>query len=233
MLFSKHPLYKNPKAEVVPIKSYNLIDHEEVFSGYNLRPKDNVYFSSENDELVGSRNIIGPILDNPDYYFFDYQHVTEYKDVLIFALACQPCNKKFFNKSSYRVRNVLIDRTFNLLIIFDDINEITKYLSGNKYEYKFGMVLNPYVNISLCQTRRIKNVNFPINKEKAEKSNMYECNLFENDQNDCFKNGTKTHFDNNIKVNNIYKFSSSHSNKMKIFKETIEHVVGYRIIHNK
>ena len=39
------------------------------------------------------------------------------------------------------------------------------------------------------------------------------------------------HISVDIKITRLYKFASAHENKMRIFKQTIEEVVGFRIMY--
>lgn len=226
--WKKDPLYKNPNAKIVNVTNSSIIDFNNKFSGMNFRPKQSINYDLENEKLVGSKDILRIKTNISPSYFNDNEVVIEYKDVVIFNLACQSYTKNYI-KPEYRVKNVLIDKTYNLLIIFDDIDEMFKYISGHDFKYSYGIFLNSYINLSLCKKKKINKINFEINKKN---SYLFEIKLIENDNKELTKFNINNHFNNFIKIKKLFRFSSVYPNKIKLFKETIEKIVGFKIIYD-
>lgn len=230
LCWKKDSLYRNPKASVINVTNYSLIDFNNPFTGTNFRPYNPINYCLETESLVGSKNIIDNKTIISSKHYWDLEEVLEYRDVVIFKLACQEYSKRIYDKNEYRFKSVLIDKTYNFLIIFDSVDDMFNYISGIEFNYCYGISLNSYINLTLCKPRCIKNIKFPINKNN--KSKLYECTLIENDHNELIKYNVHNHFNNFIKINKLYKFSSVYSSKMKLFKETIEKIVGFKIIYD-
>ena len=227
----KDKLYKNPKVDIIPVSKISLIDYNNPFTGINFRPLDPINYCLETESLIGSKDILTNKTNKETRHFFDSEEVLEYKDVVLFRLACQKYGRVNYRNHEYRIKNALIDKTYNLLIVFDTIDDMYSYISGRNFNYCYGICLNSYINLTLCKPRFIKDIKFEVNKNK--KSLMYECTLIKNDETELVNKNIDNHFNNFIKINKLFKFSSVHPDKMKLFKETIEKIVGFKIVYDK
>lgn len=220
LCWNKNTLYKNPKVNIISISNHNFIDFNNPFMGINFRPYNKINCCLKTKKIVDSKDILINKTNKKSTYNYDFEEVIEYRDVVIFKLVCQQ-----YKNSLQTVKNVIIDKIYNLLIVFDTVDDMFNYISGNEYNYCYGISLNSYINLTICKPHCIK---FAINN----KPKLYVCTLIENDHNELIKNNSSNHFNNFIKINKLYRFSSVHQNKLKMFKETVEKIVGFKIIYD-
>ena len=206
------------RANVIKVEQFNPIDTEETFTGFNSRNKVKLRLDTD-------KKLIGIELNKHKKNSFD--SIIEYNDVIFTYLKYKKINKYFPNIVSPKNRYILIDKTFNLLVIFKKYKDMLNYISGNKYNYVFGTTLDVFKNSSLLFPK------FKTSLISRKKGKTYEYfhYLISNNYNDNFKYQSR-HFDPKLKVNRICKFASSNIIQLKILKETIEHTVGHRIIYN-
>ena len=97
--WKKDPLYKNPNAKIVNVTNFSIIDFNNKFSGINFRSYNPVNYCLETESLVGSKNIINNKTTIASKHYWDLEEVLEYRDVVIFKLACQEYSKGIYNKN--------------------------------------------------------------------------------------------------------------------------------------
>ena len=177
--------------------------------------------------------------------------MVKFNDVVIFSLACAPCNEPNRGKTPFIIRWVLIDKTHCLLLIFEQYNDLANYVRGDNYKYFERIYLSEFYNIGYRSVKRGKNethINIkkkhrivnPINGciETYNPLELHQMKLFCNKHHDVYEYNKERklsdlveNFDQNIKIARIYKFASAHENKMRLFKETVEEVVGFKIMY--
>lgn len=239
--------------EVVKYNPYGTFDPNNYVTGPLIkRNKMILSFNPVTKEINGSVNI----LENPEHktscLYYDDEAVYEFKDYYFLNLACQSCNEPFYYKSKMKVHSVVIDRVNHMLYVLKDQNELYNFLSGKYFQKIYSKRLNSFTNISLPTIKKGRNEtyrnttikrNLVYNEAKGryepeDPLHLFQVKLIYNRRSDIFKyNNSQTltrttkKFTPDVAVYSCYKFSSAHETKIRLFKDIIEEVTGYKILY--
>jgi len=250
LLKKKCPLYKNQNISVIRLVNSQEIDiytppkSKKICNKENFIFKHAGYFLICDDLLTNKTNRIGCL-------FYDDEYVIQKGDVVFFSLACTECKERKKATSKIKIRWVLIDKLYKMLFIFDNYYDLVNYIKEDNYKYYDKIYLSPFVNIGFKKTKLGKSETY-INKKKSQETinpitgRIEKYNPLELTQYKLFYNAPKDvdeynkkdnlsehayHFNVNIKITKLFKFSSAHENKMQLFKNIIEDVVGFKILY--
>ena len=254
-LFSKkNKLYKNKKINIVSTNNNNIDTSLYLTGPLILRTPKKLRFYNDilSNKIKGSKNIIENMTYKTSCMYFDDETIFQYEDLYFLNLACEPCGQGFAKTISLKVRPVLIDTTNHMLYIFNFNDDMINYISGNHYNCLYSKRLNSFANVTLPTIKKGKNEKY-LNTDKENNRvfnktlniyeyknplEMYQVKLINNNRFDVSKynshrtlNDVAEHFNVNIPIKRLYKFSSSHENKIRLFKQLIEETVGFRIMY--
>ena len=249
-LKKKCPIYKNDNISIINLNTNRTIE-TGICRSNEMRKKTDVFFCPITKLLTKTEELITKPSNKLSCLFYDEESVVKFNDVVIFSLACGPCNDSFNSKQNLEIKWVLIDKTHCLLLIFEQYDDLANYVRGDNYKYFYKIYLNEFHNIGYHSIRRGKNETYINVKKKHRFVNpisgcietynpleLHQLKIFCNNHHDVYEYNKErklsdlvVHFNQNVKINRIYKFASVHENKMQIFKETVEEVVGFKIMY--
>lgn len=241
------------KVEVIKYDPYGNYNPYNYMTGPLIkRNKMDLAFHPLTKEIQGSKNLIVRPENRISCLYYDDESVYEFEDFYFLNLACQPCNEPIYYKTKMNVNSIVIDKVNHMMYIVKDQNELYKFLSGKNFKKIYCKRLNSFTNISLPTIKKGRNETYRNTNQKTEliyneKKGKYEqdnpLHLFQvkliyNKRSDIHRYNNKRSlinvakkFNTEMPIYSCYKFSSAHETKIRLFKDIIEEVTGYKIIY--